>query len=1030
MYMKDRLSRLSRAGKVGIKTLCLLTTCGLAYSCADEYALDDSTPNWLGSSIYATLQNQKGFGDFLKLIDDTGQKDILSRTGSKTLFVAKDDAFQQFYAENARLAPHEFWSNATSYENLTDQQKNLLMSSAMLDNPYLLEMLTSQMFGSSLVKGRVMRRPTSSKPIDFVQHYAPITLPEFANEELKDYWKDFRETGIDMVLDNTETMMTTFIAEQMTQNGITDDDFYYLTGHQRVKSDVHVFDSKVIKQNITCQNGYINIMDRVVAPRSNMAEVIRTNGETNIFSHMLERFSAPYYNDVLTQNYKLLNPDYTGKIYEKRYFAANAHVGTKGMGYDYDLGVTGVNLGKDPNGETLPDGSFLKFDPGWNGYSESGVDNQMNMGAIFVPNDEAMVNYFREGGEGYNLIATYGKYKPFVFDDEGHENLLKNLDCVPTKTLRALIDNLMMANFIASVPSKFGEVKDSALDNLFGNEDGKEKLVKTILANNGAIYVLNEVISPADYISVMAPAYVSLDCNVFTWAVYNGNNGSNVITLQYYTFLRTMGTQFSLLIPNDEALQYYYDPVSIYHNSALDGSFTPRIIKFNYTGKSGSAAVEAAAFAYDPLTGTIGEELTDQMNQIAISTVGANRLSDIMESHTIIHENSEEATGLLSGNKYFMAKNGAPIEVLTKDGAQGKEVAGFRGGFQIENFEQFGEKETEEATNNYRGLTKVNVTKEYKQKNGWSYMVDAPIVSATRSVYDVLKGNEGEDNPYSAFFELCELDVEVLEELVDLNLKADASADDKRIAYNKYRIFATQDDYDFYVSFFNSYNYTVYIPTNDQIEDAINKKKLPTWDELRDEVEQMVNDYAASEDEETYLKTKARLRKKMDVLLKFVKCHFQDVSIYANTLPQAAKVYETSAFNDNQKFHRLMAETVDNGNGSTNIRVGRIFETNEAKEAGITAETVPSYGWASTTGLSTNAFARDAQYGNKVSRKKGIKDVRITTSSYAVIHQIDKALYPYLLRDADGNYDPDNGDLSYLWADDDTNIEESESLSF
>lgn len=1027
MYMKDRLSRLSRAGKVGIRTLCLLTTCGLAYSCADEYALDDSTPNWLGTSIYATLQNGKGFGEFLKLIKDTGQKDILSRTGSKTLFVAKDDAFQQFYAENAQRPSHDFWSNATSYENLTDQQKNLLMSAAMLDNPYLTEMLTSKMVGGTLMKGRIMRRNTSSQPIDYVQHYDPVTIPKFANEELKDYWKDFHETGLYMVTDNTETMMTTFIAEQMAQNNITDEDFHYLTGHQRVKSDVHIFDSKIIKQNITCQNGYINVMDRVITPRDNMAEIIRTNGETNIFSHMLERFSAPYYNSVLTDNYKLLHPEFTEKIYEKRYFAQRAHAGTKGMGYDYDLANNSIALGKDPDGETLGEGAFLKYDPGWNGYSENNVDADMNMGAMFVPNDEAMVKYFREGGEGYNLIETYGKYKPFVFDDEGHENLLKNLDCVPTKTLNALINNLMMANFIASVPSKFPDVKDSALDNLFGNEDGKEKLVKTLLANNGAVYILNEVISPADYVSVMAPAYVSLDCNIFTWAVYNGTNGYNNISLQYYTFLRAMGSTFSLLIPNDEALQYYYDPVSMYHNSALDGSFVPRLIKFNYTGKSGNSVIEAAAYEYDPLTGTVGEELTDQNNQIDLSNVIASRMSDIMESHTIIHEVEEEATGLLSGNKYYKAKNGAPVEVILDQ--SGSQVVGFRGGFQIENYEQFGDKETEEATGNYRGLTKVNVNTEKtkRQKNGWSYMVDAPIVAATRSVYDVLKGNEGEDNPYEEFFNLCEMDIDVLEELVDLGLKPNATDDEKKRAYNKYRIFATSDDLDWYVGFFNSYNYTIFIPTNDQVLDAINNKKLPTWDELHDEVDQMLEDFNTTQDQEAYDKTKARLRRKMDCLLKFIKCHFQDVSIYANTLPQEAKSYETSALNDNNKFHRLQTEAFDNGKGSTDIKVGRILEEAEAKIAGIQAGTVPSYGWAETTGLRTNVFARDAQYDT--TRKKGIKTNRITTSSYAVIHQINKALYPYLLRDAEGNYDPVNGDLSYLWADDDSNTN-TENLSF
>lgn len=1022
MYMKDRLCRLSKAGKASIRALCLLTACGLTYSCSDEYKLDDSAPNWLGSSIYATLQSEGNFKNFVKLINDAGQKEVLSRTGSKTLFVATDDAFEEFYAKNATLPETDYWCNATSYDAMTEQQKKILLSSSMLDNPYQLEMMTSLLQNGSLLKGRVLRRPTSSLPVDFVRHYDGSVLPKFANEDLKDYWKDFREEGIYMALDNTSTMMTTFIADQMTQNGITDDDFYRLTKQQRVKSDVHVFDSKVVRQNITCQNGYINVMDRVVLPPSNMAEVIRTNGRTNIFSHMLERFSAPFYNSKLTELYKISHPEFTGKIYEKRYFSENAHSGTVADGYEFALSSGTLALGVDPDRQPVGEGAFLKYDPGWNEYIEKNVNAQTNMGAIFVPNDDAMKAYFGVGGSGYNLITTYGKY-PF---DEEH--LLDNIDCIPTKTMNALVNNLMMTNFVSSVPSKFGDVKDSALDKLFGDNDpantGKEMLEETILANNGAIYILKEVISPADYVSVMAPAYVSKDCNVFTWAVYNGTNGSNKIYSQFYTFLRAMNTQFSLFIPNDDALQYYYDPVSFSTNSATLTHIVPRVIQFRYTGKSGNNAVEATAFRYDPLTGTIMEELSDQNNQIDIDQI-ANRMIDIMESHTIIHEAGET---LLNGNEFFMAKNGAPVQVLFsggKPGVTGNTVTGVRGGFQMENYEQFEtDLEVDETTGDYHGVTKCDVLpdKTFQQKNGWSYMIDAPIVSATRSVYDILKGTEGEDNPYSEFFELCNVNDEVIKELMDIDvskLKDDALQRE----YNKYRIFATLDNFDYRVSFFNSYNYTIYVPTNDQILDAINNKKLPTWDDLDEEVKEMLNRYDETRDEVEYEKTKARLRKRMNCLLKFVKCHFQDASVYANTLPQAATAYETSALNDGGKFYRLRAETVANNNGSTDIKVCRILESNETKaEQG--SSSVPTEVWATSHGLRTNVFARDIDFSKKRNTASTYKTTTISASSYTVIHQIDKALYPFLTRNAEGKYDPD-GDLSYLWADDDTNIDTS-----
>ena len=87
--------------------------------------------------------------------------------------------------------------------------------------------------------------------------------------------------------------MTHFIAGQMGEANITDDDFKVFAGTEREATDAHIYASKVIGQDQTCLNGYVNKLDRVLISPSNMAEMIRTNGKTDIFSHILDRFSAP-----------------------------------------------------------------------------------------------------------------------------------------------------------------------------------------------------------------------------------------------------------------------------------------------------------------------------------------------------------------------------------------------------------------------------------------------------------------------------------------------------------------------------------------------------------------------------------------------------------------------------------------------------------------------------------------------------------------------------------------------------------------
>ena len=91
------------------------------YSCSDDYRLDDEKPSGI-NNIYGYMKDQGNFTNYLHLIDDLGLSEILSKTGSKTMFIADDDAFAKFYASNS-------WG-VKSYEGLTLAQKKLLLNSS------------------------------------------------------------------------------------------------------------------------------------------------------------------------------------------------------------------------------------------------------------------------------------------------------------------------------------------------------------------------------------------------------------------------------------------------------------------------------------------------------------------------------------------------------------------------------------------------------------------------------------------------------------------------------------------------------------------------------------------------------------------------------------------------------------------------------------------------------------------------------------------------------------------------------------
>ena len=92
---------------------------GLMVSCSDGYELAKEDPEWLGSSIYDYLSSEGNFTQTIRLIDELGYSEVLAKTGSKTLFVANDEAFARFYQNNT-------WG-VGRYEDLTDAQKKLLL---------------------------------------------------------------------------------------------------------------------------------------------------------------------------------------------------------------------------------------------------------------------------------------------------------------------------------------------------------------------------------------------------------------------------------------------------------------------------------------------------------------------------------------------------------------------------------------------------------------------------------------------------------------------------------------------------------------------------------------------------------------------------------------------------------------------------------------------------------------------------------------------------------------------------------------
>ena len=616
--MKQKL--IVRQGRKMAVVVCgLLMGAWSLQSCKDDSILLTGQPDWLGNSIYERLQEDGNYTTLLRLVDDLGQTEVLRHTGSKTLFAANDSAFQQWYGNNS-------WG-VSRYEQLSLSQKKLLLNNSMVNNAYLIELL-SNVSGNPPMEGMCMRRETAVSIYDSVEILKPEKMPNTAS------WQDFKSRGksIPIFKDATAAPMIHFLPAYMTFNKITSEDLSILTNHQA--SDIHeawVNGKKVLERDITCKNGYIQKVNGVIESSPNMAEIIRQNSDMSMWSHLMDRFSAPYYTAEGTREYNRLynNED---SVYTLRYFSKRSEDGR----------ANEVN----PKGEAVK--ATLKFDPGWNHYMYSNTMNydlHYDAGAMLVPTNEALETWWNN--EGKDLRDEYGSW-----------------DSIPDQTLSKLLNVNMLEIFSTSVPSKFNQILNDAKEELGIR---KEDVVSCYMGCNGVVYLVNKVFTPAEYASVAYPALAHASTmNVIYWAIDQ---------LNFLPYLLSMDSYYSMLLPTNDAMLWYIDPGSYGKETTVDDATVeaPEILEFYYDPtKSSAERVQARRYAC-----TIDEQGHIEKGNRLQASVSRNVINDRLRKlmdQLIIVGNVED------GHEYYKSKGGTMIRVTRA--ADGR--LAFIGGYQIE----------------------------------------------------------------------------------------------------------------------------------------------------------------------------------------------------------------------------------------------------------------------------------------------------------------------------------------------------------
>lgn len=621
MLYNSKRKRLCRHLLAG-GALCLA---GLSlFSCSDTYDYDDVQPSNL-NTIYGYMQSggelKRSYKVFLHLIDDLGQKEVLSRTGSKTLFIADDAAFDKWFASND-------WG-VTKYEDLSLAQKKLLLNSAMLDNPYSESMLSTAV---GPTRGEVCRTTSSQSIYDSVPVLDVMSDIIPANE----HWNTIRQRGGKIVLFADQTgaqPMVYFTPKFLANNNVahSDVDFLYQNPSGTYQSgEIYVNHSKVLNSKF-CKNGFVHEVDEVVTPLDNMSEIIRKDSRVSAFSSILERFAAPAYSGALTTNYNQnkFGDDlslYVDSVFIKRYFSNRS----AGSGYSEDSKVV-FNVDKDGSGAG-DEGGTLKYDPGWQTYVPAIFNDRdpmkEDLAVMLVPSDDAINHWWNEG-DGDVIRRYYG-----------------TLDNTPKSTLEKLVNVNMLNSLVESVPSRFDKVLDDANEEL-GIK--KEDVDDVIIGCNGVIYITNKVFAPKSYSSVLFPAVVDKgQLSVISVAIDS---------LDYDAYLNSMVSNYSFVIPTNTALLQYVDPVSYAKQDKIVYEF--------YLNPKASQKDPLCAQAYkctieEDGTITKGDKSGSELKGSSNSTI-QNRIEDMLDNIIAIER-------YVPGKHYYRTKGNTFVKIEVVNG--------------------------------------------------------------------------------------------------------------------------------------------------------------------------------------------------------------------------------------------------------------------------------------------------------------------------------------------------------------------------
>lgn len=288
------------------KQLILITLFVLLFfGCKEDFDKFER-PTWLAGKLYAQILTQPELSTFAELLQISGYDTIIDVSGSYTVFAPSNDAFAKYFQDNP------------TYKKVADIPKSEVLN---------------------LVKYHLVQNAWSKKQLTTLDVHGWIDTLDLSNDEPKGYkretllreknklygvaWSKYKRLGEGTqpkrqdVIDTTATSWhrrvftdsrkyaPLFYKEYFDIYDLvaaTDFEFYF--GRQfEAMSDIYYLNAKITGVEIFAENGFIYVVDRVVAPLKSGAELLADKSKGNSYSkyyNLINSFSEFSYNETET----------------------------------------------------------------------------------------------------------------------------------------------------------------------------------------------------------------------------------------------------------------------------------------------------------------------------------------------------------------------------------------------------------------------------------------------------------------------------------------------------------------------------------------------------------------------------------------------------------------------------------------------------------------------------------------------------------------------------------------------------------